>query len=286
MKSESLKIKLEGHEHQVDANTLINTLIHYQNIISEANAIIGEGNYKINLKVNAIEKGSFVIDIELMGSFVKNLFNPENVTYISSLVTIVGGVYTAYKRFKGSPIKEDTKSEINISKDVNINIGVINVYNSPTIREAISKSIETAQADPNVEGIKIQHDNETFVNFERTEFSELIYNDFADEVSKPDEKIEIDYNAILSIITLSFEQSAKWQVMYNGFKISLPVKDNNLQKLIDSGERFAKGDAIKVKLEILKKYNESFNAYENKSYRILEFLSHIERNKQEKMNFS
>ena len=43
MKEQSMTIKFEGNSHQVDANTLINVLIHYQNVINTANQIYGNG---------------------------------------------------------------------------------------------------------------------------------------------------------------------------------------------------------------------------------------------------
>ena len=48
-----------------------------------------------------------------------------------------------------------------------------------------------------------------------------------------------------------------------------------LMQKIDEGERFGKGDAIKVKLRRVQRYNKEYRAYENKSYRIVEFIEHI-----------
>lgn len=79
----------------------------------------------------------------------------------------------------------------------------------------------------------------------------------------------------LVIVGLNFERGSRWQFMYNGFKISMLVKDDALMQKIDEGERFGKGDAIKVKLRRVQKYNKDYRAYENKSYRIVEFLEHI-----------
>lgn len=63
--------------------------------------------------------------------------------------------------------------------------------------------------------------------------------------------------------------------MYNGFKIAITVKDDALMKKIDAGARFGKGDAIRVKLRRTQRYNKEYRAYENKSYKIVEFIEHI-----------
>ena len=53
------------------------------------------------------------------------------------------------------------------------------------------------------------------------------------------------------------------------------VKDDALMKEIDNGARFGKGDIVRVKMKIIKKYDETFNTYVNKSYKIVEFYEHI-----------
>lgn len=274
----AMQIKFEGQEHQIDANTLINVLIHYQNVINEINAVYGGGSKQIVTKVNAIEKGSFIIDISIKES-LKNLFSHDNVGYIASLVTIVGGVFSAYKTLKGKPSK-DGDLVINDNREYNKNI--IKVYNSKLVREAISKSIETANEDVNVEGLTIDCEQEQKVSFDKEEFAEYIYNDFDEEDVLPTERHE-DVEAILTIISLNFESGSQWGFIYNGFKIKMIVKDDALMRKIDEGARFGKGDAIKVKMRIKKVYNPTYKTYENKSYKIVEFIEHIAAPQQMKM---
>lgn len=98
--------------------------------------------------------------------------------------------------------------------------------------------------------------------------------DFEHEEDMP-ERIEEVVDARLTIISLNFERGNRWQFMYNGFKIAMTVKDDALMERIEQGARFGKGDSIRVKMRIIKEYNKSYKAYENKSYRIIEFLEHI-----------
>ena len=88
-----MKITFEGQTHQIDANTLINVLIHYRNVVNEANKELGGGTKNIELKVNAIEKGSFIIDISVIESLVKQLFSGESIAYLASLCTVIEGVH-------------------------------------------------------------------------------------------------------------------------------------------------------------------------------------------------
>lgn len=116
--------------------------------------------------------------------------------------------------------------------------------------------------------------SETTTSFERKDFKENIYTDFDIEEQMPDERIE-EENVTMTIVGLNFERGSRWQFIYRGLKIAFNVKDDALMEMIDNGERFGKGDCIKVKLRITQKYDKEYRTYVNKSYRIVEFYEHI-----------
>lgn len=273
-----MNIKFEGQTHQIDANTLISSLIHYQTVINEANRIYGNGTRSIVLKVNAIDKGSFVIDVSIVES-IRGLFSGNTVNYLAGLVAIIGGVYELYSHLKGKPAKsKEDIGNISVKTGKNSNVvinDVVNVYNQPVVREAISRTIQTADEDPCIEGICIDNGDGVTTGFKKEDFKELIYDDFDKEENIPDERIE-EVDAILTIVALNFESGSRWQFIYKGFKIPVIVKDDALMKKIDEGERFGKGDAIRVRMRIIKRYNPTYKAYENKSYKIVEFMEHIQ----------
>lgn len=273
----SIQIKFQGEAHQIDANTLINTLIHYNAVLMQINNEYGQGAQKINLVVNAIEKGSFIIDLSVVESAIKSLFSSKSVEYIAGLITIFGGVLGAYKTLKGKPAKsKEDKASIEMG-DVSIEVKntIINVYNGSSTREAISKAFKTASEDGNVEGVIVSSKGDDLLKADKSEFTDLIYDDFESETDVPEEKDEIDENARLTIVKLSFERGARWEFIYNGFKIAMNVKDDALMDIIDKGARFGKGDAIRVTLKIIKKYNQEYNVMMNHSYKIIEFHEHI-----------
>ena len=270
-----MKIIFNGNTGQIDANTLIAALGHYQYIMESANKEMG-GEKTLSLRINAIEKGSFVVDVEVVESFIKNLFSGSTVSYISGVITIVGGIYSAYKILKGKPAKtlEQKKSiEIKGKDNVVINRCILNIYNQIPVREAISKTIEAADKDANVDGITIEGKDEK-IQFPREDFAELVHKSFeSDEMLPPDKTVEEP--AILTVISMSFESGYQWQFLYNGFKIPVRIKEGPLINIIDKGELFGKGDMIEVVLEVTQKYNPSYKAYENVKFKIKEFIKHI-----------
>jgi len=279
MEQKSMKIVFDGQNNQIDANTLINVLLHYQTVIDRANYVYGSGSRDIKMKVNAIEKGSFIIDLCIVQTLM-NVFNKDAVSYLSGLVTVIEGVFKAYKKLKGKPVDNDNDFVINDNRTYNNTI--IKIYNERSVREAISKSIETANSDENVEGMWVGETKEKGVEFEKQNFKDYIYTDFDEEEMLPEERAEIT-EAMLTIIGLNFEPGSKWQFIYNGFKIGMVVKDDALMRRIDEGDRFGKGDAIKVRMRITQRYNPTYKAYENKSYKIVEFLEHINAPSQKKL---
>lgn len=278
MKTRTMQLELQGQEHSIDANTLVNMLIHYQAIVTEANKQLSGGSREVLLKVNALKQGSFIIDVSVVQNVISQLFSKDTVSYIADLCGAVGGVYALYHKFKGKPVRTDKEKKDAVSikiGNVNIAANTINIYNQSAVRQAISKSMETANEDPSVEGFTIKGDKgDTCAQFEREEFKDFIYDGFDTEDDIPDEKV-IDEATTLIIVGLNFEPGSRWQFMYNGFKISMTVKDDALMQKINEGERFGKGDAIKVKLRRIQRYNKNYRTYENKSYKILEFYEHI-----------
>lgn len=279
-----MRLIFDGQTHSIDANTLINVLIHYQTVVTEANRQYGGGSREVSIQVNALKAGSFIIDISVVQNVVQQLFSKDSVAYVAGLVGIVDGVYRLYKHFKGRPVKTEAEvrsAEESVSLDVEgsarISItNITNVYNMPLVREAISKSVETADGDTNVEGFDISKgEGEPSVGFTRAEFKDYIYNDFETEDALPEERVT-ERDAVLTIVGLNFERGSRWQFMYEGFKICMTVKDDALMRRIDEGERFGKGDAIKVRLRIVQRYNKDYKAYENKTFKITEFYEHIE----------
>ena len=270
-----MKIIFNGDTGQIDANTLIAALGHYQFIMEAANKEFG-GDKTVGLKVNAIEKGSFVIDIEVVENFLSSLFSSRSVEYAAALATVISGVYGAYRILKGKAAKtEEQKNAIRVEGDNNVVVkqSIVNIYNQIPVREAISKTIEAAEKDDSVDGLTIEGKGEA-VHFPKEEFREYIHRSFDSDEMLPPDKIICD-RAILTIISMGFESGFLWQFMYNGFKIAIRVKDGPLMRIISEGERFGKGDALEVELEIVQKYNPSYRAYENVRYKISEFIRHI-----------
>ena len=101
------KIKFDGEKHQIDANLLVNNLIHTTTIIQEINRNLDSGK-KIDIKIKALEKGSFLIHIELIetafDSF-KNLLTRENIETGGAIIGAFVGLIELKRFLKGKEPK-------------------------------------------------------------------------------------------------------------------------------------------------------------------------------------
>lgn len=271
----TMMITFDGDSHQIDANTLISILSHYNNIINIANQEFGGGNRDVRLSVEALKQGSFDIVLSL-NEGLKTLFSKDTMEYLAALSAVVGGIFAVYKKFCGKPVKTEKDQAIVknvINGDNNTVTNIVNIYNIPATREAVSKSFERANDDSNVDGLTIGIDGCPQTTFPKKDFPSLIYKDF-DKENLPKEK-SVFVDAYLTITALNFMSGGNWKFLYNGFTISMMVKDDALMQVIDEGARFGKGDTLHVKLKINQRYDEQMRGFVNISYRIEEFYEHI-----------
>ncbi len=285
------KIKFDGQQHQIDANVLIGSLIHTTTIIQEINKFLDSGK-KIDIKVKALEKGSFFISLELVETALdslKNIFTRENIEIAASLVTIFTGLVALKKFLKGKkPQRVDEKGDkttiINHYGDqITIESLTFNIYEKNiTVNDALSQNFEILESDPAVTGFEITDiDENPYVVVKRDAFPDMILKS---EEIQDDERV-ISEAATLNIVRLSFEESLKWEFYYRGNKISAKMRDPNFQKTIDNGESFAKGDTLEVELQTTQKWDSSVNTFINKSYQVNKIIRHINREEQQTFNF-
>lgn len=270
----SLIVTLEG-ENTIDVATLMSMLTHYVMIAERANQIVGQGDYKAQVKVKALNEGSFEISLEVVTTWIENLLSRSNVSYAGDLASCIGLAFVLYKELKGKKVQdtEETKQALKTDIPEELKPKATEVYNDAQIRESMRKAIEAASNDDSVRGITISADGKEYDTIEEKEFPDLIIP--PKDETPPGTKELIDERAVLSIISLSFNKGDKWKFIYKGHKISTRLSDDGLQEAIDRRVSFAKGDALEVKLVITQKWNDEYKAYVNDKYKVLEVIKHI-----------
>lgn len=104
MNPNDFKIVFASEKHEVDIETLIGCLMHTSNIIQEVNRILGTEK-KIEVKIKALEQGSFEIHIELIEKLLDSIFSKDNINISAEIISVVAGLYGFVKWLK-SKIKK------------------------------------------------------------------------------------------------------------------------------------------------------------------------------------
>ena len=286
-----LTIRYDGQTNQIDANTFINSLLQISLIIQEVNKELYPEK-KVNVKINALREGSFVVDIILQSSLISDItdfFSAKDGIAITSIIGVIGSLITI-KQFlkKDAPTVIENKGDdviiVNGSGNKTIvNKTVFNIYkNNTTIQNALSDEFSTLNSDSNISSFEMFDANDRpLCNVSKDEFYDLSekFIDQNDEINK-----KISVNATLNIVRLPFEKNVKWEFYYQGNKISSKMEDDDFYTKINNGERFAKGDSLDVNLEINQQFDISVNAYVNKSYTVKKVIKHIPRGFQTRLN--
>jgi hypothetical protein len=291
MSTEDLKLKFDGQTHQIEANTLINSLLHFTNIVQEVNKELATGN-KVEVKVNALPEGSFLchITVQSIIDATQNIFSKENIAVAKEIVDVVTGVYKLGKLLKGKAATEVT-AENNRTTVKNVE-GTVVVINNPTyniytnnrvVREALSREFQTLANDPNVTGFELlDTKNEPLVQIDKPDFAEIAaIEDMPQLAERAVTKV-----GMLNIVRVAFERNMKWEFYFEGIKISAKLNDDEFVKLVDAGESFAKGDTLEAEIEIRQEFEPTVNAYINRGYKVIKILRHIPRPGQTKLPFS
>ena len=286
------KIRFDGQQHQIDVNILINNLIHTTSIIQELNRELNTGK-KIDIKIKALDKESFLIHIDLVETTLdslRNLLTRDNIHTAGAIIASLVGLIELRKFLKGKKEKsikaENEKVRIeNENGDVfYIENFTYSIYEKNTIiKDALSQSFESLENDSSITGYEITDSSgNSLVEVKKEDFE---YLSVKSEEIEEDERIQTSA-ARLHIVRPSFDKKLKWDFIYKGNKISVKSDDPVFQERIDNGASFSKGDVLEVELTIKQKFDPTVNTFLNKSYKINRIINHIKRAEQQVIDFS
>lgn len=282
---DDFRIKFEGKTNQIDANTFVNYLLHFNTLVQEVNRELAPER-KIRVKINALEPGSFDVAIELQSYLLKALSllsNEKSVSYLNNIMGIISGLIALKLFLKGNAkpttAVQSADGKITITSPdgstLIISAPVYNIYNTnTTVNQAIAKQFETLEQDPNVEGLELSTGDKTpLVNISRNEFSVLSQEHSQDEAGLRHEA----RHTLLSIVKLSFDPKLKSDFIYMNIRISAYIKDKTFYESVDRGKSFSKGDKLEVNLLVNLTHDASIQEDIIKSYEVVDVIRHIPR---------
>jgi len=289
----------------IDIFDLSPSLLSLGTIIKRSNEILFPGGNKIDVYVKPFKRGSFLIDIGLIAQSqlqqIIDFFNSESGKQIIDLLKFVGlivstsgiSLFEIIKFLKGKLAKVEriSDNEVKMFSEENTNINApiqtLNLYKDCTIQQNVYPTVKVLDKE-NIDKIEsyIKEQKETT----KVEIKKEDKNYFREYSSKVvilgEDKIKnVEEIVDLQIAKIWFEKKdRKWDFLWNGIPISASILDKDFFNKIDTGEKFAKGDTLKVKLNIIKKFDEDLKTFRNYSYEVLEVIKHISNNPGEQLD--
>jgi hypothetical protein len=285
-----LKIKFQCPTNEIDGDTFTNAFIGFSRIIWAVNEELDTGR-KINIRIRAIESGSFIFDIQLVAGIlenIKNLFAAHDPKVVAEVLAAVLGILKLVKTMQ----KEDDKSESSSSQlsgqsggsatfpvngngnQINIDQRVINLYsNSKEVKEGIRQVAEAVINDPEVNGIELQDANKTPIfQASASEWGEILKALPSQDV--PETRI-ISRKETLAVVKASLDPRYAWEFSFLGTKIFAKVEDTEFNtRILRREELFGAGDLLEVELDMAQTLDRRSNVYVTKQYRVSKVYSH------------
>jgi len=283
MEQETLTIKFDGQNHQVDVQTFVYSVLNFATVIKEANKKNGGNPININIKASLL--------VDLVTQAVNNPTLLNATTILSSTIVIVGGVYQLHKFISGKKTKEvktesgKTTITLEDSSTLTIAENIYNIYNStPAIPDSISKNFSALSEDPAVTNFEVSRNGkEKIIEVAKEDYARMAIKQ---QIETENSRTTIE-SANLYIYKVVFEKTdRKWEFYHNGDKISANIFDEDFFKLIDKGEAFSKGDQLKVDLQVTQVFDESIGTYVNQSHAVLKVYEHIKRSEPLELPFN
>jgi hypothetical protein len=255
----------------IDLNTLLTSQFHLLAIINEVQREVYPGR-KLSIKVEAINEGSFELQLLLEHGFFEPALIKENVDIIGGIFAIIGGLFSAYKLLKGKKADDvkpldGNRVEININDNkgsVIIGEQAFKIYQSnKPINRAINKNFELLDKDDSIDGIEIKDKDtkEKVVEVPKEDFKSLqSHNEYLG--SDTDEKIMVNQLVLIRKPDLYPKKIAIWGFIYKGRNINAVITDEEfVNNHIIGGERVGRGDGLICDLKIFYEWNETFTTY-------------------------
>lgn len=287
MEQETLTIKFDGQNHQVDVQTFVYSVLNFTTVIKEANK--KNGGNPININIKAPEKGSLLVD--LVTNAINNPTLLSSTTVLASTMSIVGGVYQLHKFISGKKTTEtkvvDRSVTITLEDNSTLTIAE-NVYNiymtTPAIPDSISKNFAALSEDPAVTNFEVSRNGtEKIIEVPKEDYARM---SIKQQIDTENSRTIVE-SANLYIYKVVFEKTdRKWEFYHNGDRISANIFDENFFKLIDRGESFSKGDQLKVDLQVTQVFDDSIGTYVNQSHAVLKVYEHIKRSEPIELPFN
>ena len=288
MEREKIRVAYVGEavdDGTMDIYELSSALLALSNLIADANQVLNKDNSKVEVRLSSgIERGSFEMAFELVRSFTDqmlSLFADKNYSLTEmlgaiGLVSTLSGI-NLIELYRWVRCRKIDKVEKISDDKVRITIG----NESKTFSIGAWELFRFKKTSQHIEGVLHPLKQEGVTNFviKNFEMRENVASISSDELDyfKPStaetETIMATYEAVLQIISMTFDKNLKWRFDDGESKFYALVTDEDFIKRFESGRiNFSKNDRILAQIELKQIYDESSTRTERKVIKVLKIF--------------
>ena len=241
-------------EGSMDVSHLAPSLLAVNNALTGLNTLVNQDKTKVSLKVNALNKGSFIVDFLLNQDILDQVGHLLTGTGVSAYVNAVAifeslvQILLLKKWLDGR-----TPDQVTVSPDhkkvtffigqqsITVNYITYLGYQSPTVNSECSKIVEPLHCN-GVDSITLS-DRQHEASFSKSDLSAL-------QASPADRILTSNVSErVVTLETAAFKDHAKWKVRLGDFSVFVSISDREFLEAVDNGsKRFGKGDVLLVQL--------------------------------------
>jgi hypothetical protein len=265
-----------GRPNEVDAFTFSNALISIADALRELNNQLNS-NFSIEVVIEGVGPGSFRAKI---GTKLKSLSGLFGGDARNLLVSLLGCFIYAHVLDPTAPptiVVNDDSVVFQTGRDRVIIPRITweakaHLKKPELVERNIARAFEAMEEDPSVTDFGLArglHEPEPIGIIPRSDFA-LLARLGQSEPSPEPNKFK-DERTNVTVLKIVFERgNRKWQFVWNGFKISAPITDEEFFTKLESREYvFAQGDVLDVTLRIHQVMDSLNNVLINDHYEVV-----------------
>jgi|SRR5579883_404648 len=269
-----------GRASEVDAYTFANSILAFSEALREISNQL-QPEYRIEIAIEAVGTGSFRAKLKTSSSRLSSLFKEASV----GLIIAVLGAFI-YDKLLAPPIQVITSDDSVIVQHGSDRIIIPRAAYDATKRlprpeevdRHITRAFDVLEEDASVIELGLTpriDDPQPVANIPRDDFGRLSKPGLS---TRPSTKTRtVAEEAKLFVVRAVLERGdRKWQFVWNGHRISAPIKDHSFFDRLAAREfEFGQGDALEGELTIHQTLDDASGAYVNDFYEVTRVDRHI-----------
>ena len=254
---DSLLLEYQGgivEEGRMDAYDVANHIVAFSDFLTVVSKHTYGDKAEIKTEIQGFKGNSFDIEFLFMvAGPVATILSATPLT-ASDMIDMVKQSFDALRHLAGKPPKSTKHAEGNAHMiEIENNNGVvqtfpgatINIIGDPTVGQSVENFVK-GPLDGGVEHVAIRSKHyQQAAEVDQTDAESFV----PVETERPLSDNEV--NVAVVIESVSFKDGNKWKFDFGGQSIWAEMADDEFQARVDEGERFGKGDVLRVTMEII-----------------------------------